>query len=314
MNTPILLLVYKKPETTKKVVDAIRKSKVKKIYISINIPPKKKIEDLENSKKVIDIINTIDWNCKVIIKKRTKFINAYDSYDQAVKWFFKNEKEGIILEDDTLPSTSFFIFCEKLLKKYRKHRNIAQICGTSFINKKINKGDPNYFFSNYSLCWGYATWRHSIKDHDYKMKDWKNIKKNNVFFNILNNKKFVFYWTFIFDQLYSKKFKAWDYFWLYSNWKNKKISIIPKKHLIQNIGFTKDATHTKIKYRDWYNDLKPSNIKYFDNHPKKIIINIKYDLWVSQMIFKIDKFYTKKNIFYSSLRVLLSFLMFKSKQ
>ena len=43
----ILLLVYKKPETTKKVIDAIRLSNVKKIYISINIPPKKNIEDLE---------------------------------------------------------------------------------------------------------------------------------------------------------------------------------------------------------------------------------------------------------------------------
>ena len=56
----------------------------------------------------------------LIIKKRTKFINAYDSYDQAIKWFFKNEKEGIILEDDTLPSKSFFIFCEKLLLKMTK--------------------------------------------------------------------------------------------------------------------------------------------------------------------------------------------------
>jgi hypothetical protein len=314
LNTPILLLVYKKPETTKKVVDAIRISKVKKIYISINIPHKKNIEDLEKHKKIIKIINMIDWNCKVIIKKRTRFINAYDSYSQAIKWFFKNEKEGIILEDDTLPSTSFFTFCEKLLKKYRKHRNIAQICGTSFINKKIYKGEPNYFFSNYSLCWGYATWRHSIKDYDYKMKDWENIKKNNIFFDILNNKKFVFYWTFIFDQLYSKKLKAWDYFWLYSNWKNKKISIIPKKHLVQNIGFTKDATHTKLKYRDWYNDLKPSTIKYFNNHPKKIITNVKYDLWVSQMIFKIDKFFQKKNMFYSSIRALITFFIFKTKK
>ena len=312
MNTPILLLVYKKPETTKKVIDAIRLSKAKKIYISINTPKKKNIEDLKKNRKVIEIINMINWNCKVIIKKRTNFINSYDSYDQAIKWFFKNEKEGIILEDDTLPSTSFFVFCERLLKKYRKYKNIAQICGTSFINKKIDKYKPNYFFSNYSLCWGYATWRHSIKDYDYKMKDWKTIKKNNIFFNILNNKKFVFYWTFIFDQIYSKRFKACDYFCLYSNWKNKKISIIPKKHLIQNIGFTKDATHTKIKYKDWYNELKPSNIKYFDNHPKKIKINIKYDVWVSQMIFKIDKFYQKKNIFYSSVRSLLSFLMLKS--
>ena len=61
---------------------------------------------------------------------------------------------------------------------------------------------------------------------DEKMSNWPKLKKNNYLFKILNNKKFVAYWTEIFDIQYEKKFIAWDYIWLYSNWVKKKISII----------------------------------------------------------------------------------------
>lgn len=47
------------------------------------------------------------------------------------------------------------------------------------------------------------------------------IKKKKYLLKIINDKKFVDYWSDIFDTQYSKTFKAWDYTWLYSNWKKK---------------------------------------------------------------------------------------------
>ena len=78
----------------------------------------------------------INWKCNLKIKKRKKHLDSYNSYKNAIKWFFENENEGIILEDDTVPNKSFFIFCKKLLKKYKHNKKIAQICGSSFVNKK----------------------------------------------------------------------------------------------------------------------------------------------------------------------------------
>ena len=37
----------------------------------------------------------------------------------AIGWFFEQEAEGIILEDDCLPAPAFFNFCDNLLEKYR---------------------------------------------------------------------------------------------------------------------------------------------------------------------------------------------------
>ena len=113
MKTPILLMVYIKPSTTLKVINRLREIQPPKIYISVNVPLKKKFE-IKKNKKVIEIIKTIDWKCKIVLKKRKKHVDAYTSYKDAINWFFKNENEGIILEDDTLPNKSFFYFCEKM--------------------------------------------------------------------------------------------------------------------------------------------------------------------------------------------------------
>jgi len=291
--TPILLMVYIKPSTTLKVINRLREIKPSKIYISINVPPKKHFE-LKKNKKVIEITKTIDWKCKIVLKKRKKHVDAYTSYKDAINWFFKNENEGIILEDDTLPNKSFFYFCEKMLKIYRNDKRISQVCGSSFINKKIT--EDKYSFSNYTLCWGYATWKRSIKDFDEKMKDWPYLKKNNYLFQLIKDKKFVEYWSDIFDIQYSKKFRAWDYIWLYSNWKKNKFSIIPHKHLIKNIGFVKEATHTKIKYKDWYNNLETEEFNNLSIKKKPIKLDFSYDLWISKKIFKINTIYIKKKI------------------
>jgi hypothetical protein len=297
MNTPILLIVYIRPETTIHVINALRKIKAQSVYIYQGIPKEKKSsQDFRNYKKVSNIIKNINWNCKLKLKNQ-KNVDSYTSWKLAIKWFFENEREGIILEDDIVPNKSFFIFCTKLLKKYRHNKKIAQICGSSFINQ-TNTSNESYFFSNYSLGWGWATWRRSIIDFDEKLKGWPEIKKNKTFLRIINDEIFLKYWTKIFDNQYKNKLKAWDQKWLYSNWKNKKLSIIPKKHLTKNIGFGKSATHTKIK--QWYSDLETHELKYNNKHPKIITPNLDYDKWLNANVFNINSHFIKKRIIKNS--------------
>jgi hypothetical protein len=291
MNVPLLLLLYKRPNTTEQVINALKKVKPKKIYISINIPPlDKNNQDYNNYKKVLKLVDKINWKCDLNIKKRKKHLSAYNSVKNSVDWFFKNEKEGIVLEDDTVPNKSFFIFTSKLLKKYRNNKNIALICGASFYKKKKFE-NGSYIFSNMAHMWGYATWRRTILDHDDKMKDWPKIKKN-LFSNFTNDKSHIKYWTKIFSDAYNKKFLAYDYQMLYSNLKNKKLCIVPKINLVKNIGFNDGATHTLSK--EWYSELENPcliNIK----HPKFTTPDLGYDNWVNNNVFNIRyKFLNKK--------------------
>jgi hypothetical protein len=78
----------------------------------------------------------------------------------ALNWFFEHEEEGIILEDDTVPADSFFSFCELLLRQYRHEKHVSMIAG---YNPAANRfeSDSSYFFSRYTITWGWATWRRS---------------------------------------------------------------------------------------------------------------------------------------------------------
>ena len=52
MKTPVLLMVYIKPETTIKVVEKLKEINARKIYVSINIPPDNNTKDIKKNLEV----------------------------------------------------------------------------------------------------------------------------------------------------------------------------------------------------------------------------------------------------------------------
>ena len=285
ISTPILIILYKRPETTVHLIKALKKVKPKSIYIAINFPPiNASSEVFQDYKNVLELIKNINWKCNLKIKKRKKHLKIYASYKGAINWFFKYENEGIVLEDDTIPNRSFFIFCSKLLKKYRYNKKISMICGTSFYNQKAINNE-SYLFNHIPLMWGFATWRRSIHDLDDKLKDWPVIKKK-IFTNFSKNKSFIDHWTKIFSDAYNKKYLSFDYQMFYTNLKNKKLNIIPKINLVKNIGFSKKAEHTKTK--EWYSNLETRELKSI-KHPKIIEPNLYHDNWIIKYHFKIEE-------------------------
>ncbi len=244
-NTPILLISWKRPEKTLKVINQIRKIKPTKIYFACDGPLK---GDHLNQKKVFEtreIINKeIDWNCE--IKKLYSDSNngCKIGVSKAISWFFENEEHGIILEDDCIPHLDFFNFCSVLLIKYQNDTRIWSICAHNQ-QEGQKKGVGSYYFSKYSHCWGWASWRRCWENYDPYLKDWPKLKKEKFLNDIFLSRKEIFYWENIFDNIYYKSQpNTWDYQWTYTCFKNSGLSIIPNINLINNIGFDEDATHT----------------------------------------------------------------------
>ena len=84
----------------------------------------------------------------------------------AIVWFFNNEKQGIILEDDCIPSISFFMFCDELLEKYKKNKKIKVISGdngSGLLPMKYFEG-KDYSYTSLPLIWGWASWEDTWKE------------------------------------------------------------------------------------------------------------------------------------------------------
>jgi len=265
MNSAILFLTYKRLDTTRLVFNAICQAKPKKIYFASNAA--KDSGEIINVNKIRDFINEINWPCEIHTLFRENHLSVKYSISSAIDWFFENESEGIILEDDCLPDPTFFQYCDELLEKYRDDKRISQISGVNLQGN--SKTNSSYYFSRNIHIWGWATWASRWKNsYDVEMSSWKEFKQFNSIENIINNKSHKKYWSNIFDEIANDKMQTWDYQWVYANWINYRLSIMPNKDLITNIGFGPEATFTKESSP--LSNLPVYPMTFPMNHPKYI--------------------------------------------
>jgi len=241
-KVPVLFIIFNRPNLTERVFVEIKKYKPKRLFIAADGPRVGNPGDIKKCNLVRGVVDKIDWPCKVEKLFRKKNLGCKEATSSAIDWFFKNVTEGIVLEDDCLPNTSFFKFCEKMLVKYRNQDKIFHIGGNNFLPKQRQRSDA-YYFSKYPNTWGWASWKRAWDHYDYNLKNWPKLAKTrriNKHWNTFWEKT---YWTMIFDFTYRRKSNAWDYQWLYTIWSNNAKSITPGVNLVENIGLNDSGTH-----------------------------------------------------------------------
>jgi hypothetical protein len=243
LNTPVLFVVFNRPDVTAKVFDAIRQARPKKLYIAADAPRKSLQGEATLCARVRAIATNIDWCCEVHTLFQDNNRGCKLAMSSAISWFFNHEEEGIILEDDCLPHQDFFRYCSDLLERYRADQKVFVITGVNFQNGRT-RGDASYYFSKYPHCWGWATWRRAWKYYLGDLGLWPNWKKSLEFVSVVPNRRERRYWTEIFDQCYEGSIDSWAYPWVLSVWIQRGLTATPNVNLISNIGFGRDATHT----------------------------------------------------------------------
>lgn len=161
-----------------------------------------------------------------------------------ITWVFEQVEEAIILEDDCVPDSTFFRFCDELLEKYRNDERVVHIAGCN-VYFGTAQAPYSYFFSQQSNTWGWATWRRAWRHYDVQMGQWAALRNTWWLRQVLGDWDAVAYWREIFDRTARGDIDTWDYQWLFTGWLRGGLAIIPSVNLISNIGFGADATHTK---------------------------------------------------------------------
>ena len=243
LKTAVLFLVFNRPDITKLVFEAIRKAKPPRLYVAADGPRADKFGDEKKVAQVRRIATDVDWDCEVKTLFREKNLGCGVAVSSAIDWFFEDVEEGIILEDDCLPSQSFFWYCEELLEHYRDDARVMVVSGDNWQFGR-RRTDYSYYFSRYSHIWGWASWRRAWWYYDKDMKNWPFIRDNGYLSDILQDKKAAKYWTQIFEKIYRGSIDTWDYQWTFTCWTQNGLTILPNVNLVSNIGFGENATHT----------------------------------------------------------------------
>lgn len=239
--TPVVLIIFNRPELTGRIFETIREARPKKLFVIADGPrfPQETMKCQETRK----IIDAIDWDCEVKKNYSETNLGCGRRIASGLTWVFSQVGEAIILEDDCLPAPSFFYFCEILLEFYRDNEKIMHIGGNNFQGGR-NRTNYSYYFSKYPHIWGWATWSRAWKYYDFHMKTWPDYKKSKIICSAYNSPIEKKYWEDVFDRIYKGQIDTWDYQWTYNCWFHKGLSISPNVNLVSNIGFGLNATHT----------------------------------------------------------------------
>lgn len=284
MRSPILFLVFNRPEPTTQVFDAIRQARPPRLYVAADGPRPDRPGEKHRSEKVRKIATSVDWPCEVRTLFREQNLGCKLAVSGGITWFFEHENEGVILEDDVLPDPSFFPFCDQLLERYRNDPKIMMISGSYFHGRRAGS-EASYFFSRYTHIWGWATWRRAWKHYDPDMNQWPRLRETDFLRRACDgDQDCAAHWRLIFDSVHDGMIDTWDYQWLFTSFHELGLSVLPTKNLTRNIGFTRDATHT-TDGTAWLGRLRAHSMSFPLRHPAAVRRDPVRDRWVERNVF-----------------------------
>jgi hypothetical protein len=292
-TAPVLLHIFNRPQMVINLLKQIRQAQPAKLYISSDGPRPGRAGERELCMENRNIIDQIDWDCEVKTLFHDNNLGTRYALVTAISWFFENEEEGIVLEEDCLPNQSFFRFCTNMLEHYRNDPRIMHITG---VNQQFGKkiGDASYYFSNFPSIWGWAGWRRVWQLYDVKMSLFPKFESENVLSNVFSDPVVVKYGNGLLRQTYENKNMTWDHQLAFTIIINNGLCVVPNVNLVSNIGVKKVG---KDQLDSIVGNIPTVEIEQEITHPAFFIPDKKADL--NQMTWTYEDTTTSKKVFYN---------------
>lgn len=261
MTAPILLIVFNRPDKTTAVIEALRAVKPAKLYIAADGPRATRGGEAERCEATRAVATAIDWPCTVETLFRSSNLGCRQGVATAIDWFFEHEAEGIILEDDILPTPDFFRFCDAMLEKYRHDESVGSIGGTNLAAAYAPQSNESWQFTRYPQVWGWASWRRAWANYRRHEHGWAQGKSD--FKRALSDNRFAAdILAELIERTANGEIDTWDYLWFFACQQAALRTVVPAVPLIENIGFGTDATHTFGNTPDYVASAKPQPLAF----------------------------------------------------
>lgn len=242
-NSPVLVLGFNRPDLLKRVLRVLESSARRRIYVSLDGPREQHAGDAKLCAETARVVELAPVTDSFRVRVSQENLGCRQGMATGISWFFEQENQGIILEDDCIPTDSFLRFCDQMLEQYRDHPEVGHVSGTRFFADNVSADSPA-FFSRFASVWGWATWRDR----------WAYFEQINGSIALQIDKRaisdiskapgFYRFWRKQLTGIFNGFIDTWDYLWQYALWANEKLAIVPPVNLVENQGFGSGATHT----------------------------------------------------------------------
>jgi len=291
-STVIALFSYRRLDTLKKCIDALKKCPESSISELIIFSDAAASEEVAN--KVIAVreyIATITGFNSIKIISREKNLGVDYNLIEGLTYMKNQFDQFIVVEDDLIVESNFITYLNEALDFYKDNKNIHTISAFNWIENIPSEYVYDSYFTKRFWPWGWATWSDRMKNIDWEIEDKKeflNSKKTQTEFNKWGSDR-----SMMLKNVIKGKIRTWDIQLDYDFYKKNASHVFPVKSLVDNIGYNpKDASHTFI-YNRYKTNKRFTRINNF-NFP----IEIEEDK-------KIVKLFVRKNSIFERIRTRL---------
>ena len=288
IDVPVRINIWIRPECQRKQFEVIKKARPSILFVTSDGGRNaEEWELIKENRKIYD--EEIDWDCKVYKLYMDHNLGLYAMARERENLIWSTVDRCIMLEDDILPSVSYFRYCAELLEKYKDDERIECICGMNHLGQCKEVGS-DYFFSRQGSIWGTAVWRRSVTNRGdftyvkdpYVMKLLKQrTSHNKIAWNRLR--------AYGRQEKYEGHVAATEFWYEFDMYAQNRLQIIPKINLVSNIGATANSAHAAD-----LRELPKSMKKVFNNpiyemnfpmkHAKYVIPDVNYEIKRNKMM------------------------------
>lgn len=168
-DVSVLMLFHARPDHFSKVWEEVRKARPARLFLYQDGPREGK-NDMPGIMECRSLVSdeNIDWQCEVHRNYQERNYGCDPSGFMSQRWAFSLTDKCIVLEDDVVPSQSFFPFCKEMLDRYEHDERITMIAGFNTEEDTMRKpeGSASYFFTRAFSIWGWASWARVVNNWD----------------------------------------------------------------------------------------------------------------------------------------------------
>lgn len=240
-KSPVLIITYNRASLLNQVLTAVLEYNPPSLYIFCD-GPKSSLQDInfvnEVRESIVKFSSSFHGNFQVFLCESN--LGCKDSVESAIDWVFRSEKFAVILEDDCLPSQSFFRFIDKARDSYELESRVIMISGRNPFAISL---ENRVYFTNGGI-WGWATWADRWNDRNSQRLSVSKILENRFARSFMSANPWRFRRIYSGStRIWDGQLDSWDYTWALSRVLTGGVVAIPPFNLVRNIGFLTRPTH-----------------------------------------------------------------------
>lgn len=288
VDVAVVVNFFSRPDYLKKQFDIVSQAKPARLYLIADGPREGVAGERERCQQCRNLVADIQWDCDVTRLYADKNMGLFKRYFSAMDYVFSREDRCIFMEDDVIPSISFFSFCKELLDRYENDTRIFHISGWNYMGV-YEEPSTSYFFSGEAPLYAYAFWKRSYEEMKLDF-----VKDPYVVDRAMRLARLI-------KPGYEKRIKRtadnpmWEghipHVEFYKNltrFTESQLGIIPAKNMVENIGLGGVHSVGEInkvpKGMQWVYYAKTYEIDFPMVHPKHVMRDLVYDAYANRKL------------------------------